>query len=210
MYKLYYSPGACSMAVHVVLNEIGAKFETVSVSIPDGQTRTPEFLKLNPRGQIPLLIADGKPLREGAAIITYLCDTHKSPLIPAQGWERAQALQWLMFANSSLHPMYSRAAWLAFRAQGDEAARKALADQTCDQIQQAWDQVEEHLKTSPYLAGKDCTAGDILLTVIANWTFIPKAITFGPNTKKLLKAVSTRPAYQKALAAEKVEYKAAA
>lgn len=210
MYQLHYSPGACSMAIHVLLLEMGAKFEAVNASIKDGKTRTPEFLKINPRGQVPVLVEDGKVMLEGGAILTYLADKHKSLLLPRDGWERAQALQWLMFVNSSLHPMYSRAAWLVMRAQGDEAARKNLAEQSCDAIQTMWDQVEEHLSKQPFLAGKDCTLGDVLLTVIANWSFLPRSFTFGPNTKKLLKAVSARPAYQKALQSENVEYKAAA
>ncbi len=73
-YQLYYKPGACSMAPHVLLNELGIAYEGIEV---DGdKMKSPEFLKLNPRGQIPLLIVDGEPVKEGAAIMTYLLDTH--------------------------------------------------------------------------------------------------------------------------------------
>ncbi len=210
MYKLYYSPGACSMAVHVLLNEIGAKAETEAVNLR--APRSPEFLKINPRGSVPALIVDGKVMLEGAAILTYLADTHQSPLLPSEGWARAQALQWLMFANSTLHPAYSRALWLAAKCKiEDKGTRDDLAAQACDIVQSIWDQVEEHLsQAGPYLCGKDCTLGDILVTVIANWSFLPRQFSFGPKTKELLKAVSSKPSYQKALKAEGIEYKAAA
>jgi glutathione S-transferase len=70
--------------------------------------------------------------------------------------------------------------------------------------------VETRLSQSPYLAGDSVTAGDILLTVIGNWSANFPTVKIGPNTKKLFKTIITRPAYQKALAAEKVEYKVAA
>jgi glutathione S-transferase len=74
-------------------------------------------------------------------------------------------------------------------------------------------QIEDRSSQSsgkPYLCGDQVTAGDILVSVIANWNFWDSPFTFGPKTKAMLKAVSSRPPYQKALAAEQVEYKAAA
>jgi glutathione S-transferase len=211
MYQLYYSPGACSMAIHVVLNELNQPVELKPVSIQNGDTRTPEYLKMNPRGQVPVLMAEGKPMVEGAAMIAYLLDTHgPSDLLPAKGWERAQALQWLMFANATLHGAYSKLFWLN-RVVQDEAQKAALIEAAIAPIQTLWDQIEAELQTKPYLAGQNCTAGDILVTVIANWgAWLPKPMIYGPKTQSMFKAVTARPAFQKALAAEGVEYKAAA
>lgn len=211
MYQLYSAPGSCSMAIHVILNEIGADFEVTPVSIQAGDTRTPEYLKLNPRGQVPLLVKDGTPMVEGAAMITYLLDTHgNGDLLPKSGWDRAMALQWLMFGNSSLHPAYARIFWLNKVAK-DEKAKAELINIAIDQVQGLWDQIEQELQTKPFLAGHHVTAGDILITVIANWgAWLPKPITFGPKTKALLKAVSERPAFRQTTQAEGVEYKAAA
>ncbi|HRQ60155.1 MAG TPA: glutathione S-transferase family protein [Alphaproteobacteria bacterium] len=208
-YELYCLSGACSMAVHVVLNELGQDVKLHMMDRATNQIKSPEFLKLNPRGQIPVLVEDGKALREGAAQIVYLCDKHPSPLLPKSGWERATALQWLMFANSSLHPAYSRTGWLGKNTPEGDIQKNAITEAR-KQIQGMWDEVEAHLATqgTTFVAGKDVTAGDIVLTVIANWN--PQNYTFGPKTKALFKAVTARPAYQKALAAEDVEYKAAA
>lgn len=207
MYQLFYSPGACSMAVHVVINEIGQPVELTRAIIGEPSNVDKALHAHNPRNQVPVLVEDGKALLEGGAIITYLCDKHSSELIPTKGWERAQALQWLMFANSSLHVGYSKAAFIKRNGGSSELFEKATG-----QIQSMWNQIEDHLAKSgkPYLCGDKVTAGDILVTVIANWGFLGVPFTYGPKTKTLLKSVSARPAYQKALSAENVEYKAAA
>lgn len=207
-YELYCLSGACSMAVHIVLNELGQNAKIHLMSREKNEIKAPEFLKLNPRGQIPVLIEDGKPLREGAAQIIYLCDKHTSPLLPQSGWERAEALQWLMFCNATLHPGYARATHIN-RGMQDGPIKEETLKAARASVQAMWDEVESHLAASgPYLCGKNVTAGDIVLTVIANWN--TTNYTFGPKTKALFKAIVARPAYQKALAAEQVEYKAAA
>ena len=207
-YKLYYSPGACSMAAHVVLNEIGADAEFIKTPTSDGSTRKPEFLKINPFGGIPVLQEGDKAINEGGAIISYLCDEHNSPLLPKSGWERAEALRWLAFANATLHPAYGRTFWINKNLPEDQRADALKTARA--QIQQLWDTIEAQLNASgtDYLAGKDITAGDILLTVIANWS--PENYKFGAKTKALFQSVTARPSYQKALAEEAVEYKAAA
>lgn len=210
MYKLYFSPGACSLAVHVALNECGAQFEAINTSIQDGKTRDATFLALNPRGQVPVLVDGDLPIREGGAILTYLLDKEKSPLLPASGPARATALEWLMWGNATLHPAYSRNFWLG-RTVTDEAQKQTLQAVGLEGIQKLWDEAEARLAKQPFLAGNECTIGDILMTVIANWNgWLPQPISFGPNVTRVLKAVSSRPAYQKAMQAEGIEYKAAA
>jgi glutathione S-transferase len=205
-YELYYSPGACSMAIHVLLNELGQDVKLLKADI-GGATKDPQLEKVNPRGQVPVLIEDGKALREGGAMAVYLCDKHSTTFIPQKGWERAQALQWLMFANASLHVAYSKASFVKKTNGSEEQFTKAT-----DVIQTMWDEIETQLVShgGGFICGKNITAGDILITVIANWGFLGRKFNFGPLTTTLLKTVSTRPAYQKALQAENVEYKAAA
>lgn len=210
MYTLYYLPGACSLAVHVALNEVGAKYNLVSVSVPDGQPRPADFLKINPRGNVPVLAWDGFVLREGAAILTTLLDDHKSPLLPQSGKARATALEWLAFANSSLHPAYGRMFFL-HRTLGDKAAESPVYEAAIGAIKKLWDDVETRLNQSTHLAGETITVADILVTVIANWSpAAKKPITFGAKTKALFQRVTARPAYQAAMKAEGVTYKVAA
>ncbi len=207
MYTLYYKAGACSMAVHVLLNELNQPV-TLKNIILEGETKDPEFLKINPRGQVPTLVEDGFVMREGGAILAFLADKHQSPLLPQSGHARATALEWLMFCNATLHPAYGRVFGAMRLAPGE--MREKLISAGIENINKLWQDVDAHLANSPYLAGKDMTVGDILITVIANWSARMPAVQLGSNVKRLLKTVSQRPAYQKALAAEHIEYKAAA
>ncbi len=203
-YKLYYKPGACSMAVHIILNELNVPFE----AIKQDDLKAPDFVKLNPRGQVPLLIVDGEPVKEGAAIITYLLDTHANNLMPKSGIERAKALEWLMWCNASLHPACSKIFGLKKPSADilDVKAKDDLQTLFLEQVQSLWDEADARLAKTRYLAGDQVTAADILMAVIANWG----VGTPGANVKRVLKDVVARPSYQKALAAEQIQYKAAA
>ena len=206
-YELYTKAGSCSMAVHAIMNEMGLNPKIHIMEQGAAGLKSPEYLKINPRGNVPCLVEDGKAMIEGGAIITYLCDK-EGKLLPKSGFERAKALQWLMFANATLHPAYGRTFWIPVNLpqEQQEAALKAARAQ----IQDLWNYVESELDKSgaAYFAGQEPTAADFLITTIANWN--PAAYKFGPKTKAVFKNISARPSYQKALAAEKVEYKAAA
>ncbi len=206
-YELYTKAGSCSMAVHALMNEMGLDPKIHIMEQGPAGLKSPEYLKINPRGNVPCLVENGKAMIEGGAIITYLCDK-EGKLMPKSGWERAQALQWLMFCNATLHPAYGRTFWI--NANLPEEQREAALKSARSQIQDLWNYVESELEKSgnSYLCGKEPTAADFLMTTIANWN--PAAYNFGPKTKAILKNISARPSYQKALAAENIEYKAAA
>ncbi len=204
MYQLFYSPGTCSLAVHVTLIETGVDYELLKAA--DHQEA---FAKANPAKQVPTLLVDGKPLVEGAAILTYICEQAKSPLLPASGWDRAMAQQWLAFANSTVHPRYG-ALFGHMKMLGAEAKSAKMYGILEGKIQEAWDTVEHALQDKDYVAGKEITVADILLAVIANWT--PKVtdkVKFGAKTQAYLKRVTARPSFQQALAREEVQYKVA-
>jgi glutathione S-transferase len=208
MMKLYYASGACSFAPHVMLNECGAPFELHKVNLMAGEQRTPEFLKINSRGQIPVLVDGEVTIREGAAILTYLAEKFDSPLLPKTGASRIAAIEAMMFCNATLHPAYGRVFFIG-RQDIDAAVKAKLIDSCCASVQALWDDIEAQLSATRYFAGSSLTIADIMLAVMANWT-IAKPVTFGPKTKALIAEISARPSYQKAIASEGVEYKAAA
>lgn len=206
--KLYYSSGACSFAIHAVLNECGADYEAQKIEISAGDNKTPEFLKINSRGQIPVLVDGDKTLREGGAIMIYLTEKFNSPLLPQSGPDRQSALEWLMFCNSTLHPAYS-ACFFINRQTIDADAKTTLLAAAAARVQTLWDDVEVQLNKTAYIAGANITVADFMLCTMANWlsATTPK---FGPKTTVLIKNVTARPSYQSALADEGVTYKAAA
>lgn len=208
-YKLYYSAGACSMAVHVILNEINQPFELINANQPGTKTRSAEFLKVNPSGAVPVMEIDGTVVKEGGALITYLCDTHKSPLLPQEGLARAKALEALMFCNATLHPNYSRA--FGATKQSDPAIKEQLLKAACEGINKLWAETDAKLAKQKYLAGDQITAGDILMTVIAGWSpAFGNAIQIPSNVQRVIDEVHARPAFQKAKQAESAPAKAAA
>jgi glutathione S-transferase len=104
--KLYLSPGASSMAPHIALHEAGASFDIRSLSFAKKEHRSPEFLAINPEGKVPTLLVDGRVLTEVAGILFYIAKRYpEADLLPADDIEaEAQAVSWMLFIASTLHP----------------------------------------------------------------------------------------------------------
>jgi glutathione S-transferase len=121
--SFYFAPGASSMAPHIALHEVGATFEARPVSFADNTQRTLDYLALNPMGQVPLLLIDGRPLTEVAGILFYLARRFpEANLLPVGDIEaEAQVVSWMSFLAATVHPA---------RRQGLDNARRvwALAD----------------------------------------------------------------------------------
>jgi glutathione S-transferase len=110
MLTLYLAPGSSSFAVHIALHEIGVPFEGKPMSFKSNDLRSPAYLALNPEGKVPTLVIDGRPLTEVAAILYYLGKRFpEAELLPRDDIEAdAQALSWMSFAASTLHPARRR------------------------------------------------------------------------------------------------------
>jgi glutathione S-transferase len=110
MLTLYFAPGSSSMAVHIALHEIGVAFEPRPMSFKGNDLRAPDYLALNPEGKVPTLVIDGRPLSEVAAILYYLAKRFpEAQLLPRDDIEAdAQALSWMSFIASTLHPARRR------------------------------------------------------------------------------------------------------
>jgi glutathione S-transferase len=106
MLTLYFAPGSSSFAVHIALHEIGLPFDGKPMSFKNYDMRSPDYLKLNREGKVPTLVIDGHPLTEVAAILYYLAKRFPdAELLPHDNIEAdAQALSWMSFAASTLHP----------------------------------------------------------------------------------------------------------
>lgn len=106
MLTFYFSPGSSSMAVHIALHEVGTTFEAKPLSLKRNETRSAEFLKINPAGKVPTLLVDGRPLVEVAGILFYLARRFpKAHLLPHCDIEaEARVVSWMSFVASTLHP----------------------------------------------------------------------------------------------------------
>ena len=109
MMTLYFSPGACSLASHIGLEETGAPYEIKPILLAMGQQRTDSYLKINPRGKVPALSVDGKILIENTAILTYLARRFpEKRLMPADPAEEARCIATMCWFSSIVHPSYQR------------------------------------------------------------------------------------------------------
>src|SRR3981081_3299128 len=106
MLTLYFSPGACSMAAHIVLEESGEKYQSEQVHFADAEQRSEAYLKINPQGRVPALVLDdGEPLAENTAILPYLGKRFK--LWPGEQVAEARALSLIGFFAASVHPAHA-------------------------------------------------------------------------------------------------------
>ena len=131
--QLYFAPGACSFVPHVGLEAAKAPFEPKLVKLHKGEHRTPEYLAMNPNGQVPVLVADGRPLTQIVAICDFIDRSFPdAQLLPRGTWERVQALAQLAWMNSTPHTTATRFFFPERYAESDsgkaEVKRKAAED----------------------------------------------------------------------------------
>jgi len=133
MLQLYYAPGACSFVPHVGLEVIrsvtGETFEPKLVKLHRGENRTPEYLAINPLGQVPVLVTEHGPLNQIVAICDYLDRRFpQAGLMPSEPWARAQAMSRLAWMNNTVHPTFThifRPAYFAETEAAQAEVRKA-------------------------------------------------------------------------------------
>ena len=165
--KLYYSPGACSLADHIVLEWIGKPYKAVRVS--GDERKTPAFLALNPAGAVPVLEDDGWVLTQNSAILNYLADLNPGAALLGDGTPRgrAEVAKWLAFVNSDIHPtfkpLFGAIGWIgddALVAKGKDVARSALRG--------LFGRVDAQLAGREWVAGTRSIA-DPYLYVVLRW-----------------------------------------
>lgn len=109
MLTLYYSPGACSLASHIGLEESGAPYEAKPIALAKGEQKTPEYLAINPRGKVPALrLDDGTILTENTAILSYLAKRFpERNLLPKDPTAEARCLSMMAWLSNSVHPAFT-------------------------------------------------------------------------------------------------------
>ncbi len=164
--KLYFSRGACSLAVRIILNELHIPCEYEAVNLKTKQTESgADFYKINPKGAVPVLEFDDKSiLTENAAIQQYLADSKKADLLlpPVDQMPRYHVIEWLNFVATDLHkgfgPFFNPAIPNSVK---DEVFRPTLINKL--------KLVEQQLTKNKFLTGDHFTLPDAYLCVILNW-----------------------------------------
>ncbi|MEX2296950.1 MAG: glutathione S-transferase family protein [Dongiaceae bacterium] len=198
MYTLYWAPNSAALAPQICLEEAGQPYELVPVDL--AVARTADYLKLNPGGKVPTLVADDKQVvTESAAICLLLADRYKqAALLPPSGDPQlGGALQWLVFLTNTLQPAILRF-YYPERHTTDPAGKQAVIDSAMNDIATLWGRVDRHLGAhGPYFLGERFSVPDAFAFMLSNWQeSCPGIADRFPGVARLAAAVRARPAVQ--------------
>ncbi|MFO1314711.1 MAG: glutathione transferase GstA [Burkholderiales bacterium] len=196
--KLYFSPGACSLAVRIALTEAGLPFTAEKVDLrahklADGT----DYYAVNPKGYVPLLeLADGTRLTELPVLLQYVADRVPGTLAPAYGSiDRYRVMEWLNFIATELHKQFGPL-WHPTTPDATKQAQRAL-------LAKRFDYLAKTLAAQPYLAGATFGIADAYLFTILNWAPMLKVdLSPYPALTAFAARVAARPAVRRALVAE--------
>ena len=156
-----FSPSGNCHKVRLLLEQLGRDYHWIEKRSDDGSTRTPEFLEKNPNGKVPLIeLDDGRSLTESNAILCWLAEG--TPYLPADAWERAQALSWMFFEQYSHEPYIAVARFICGWTPID-SPRRADLPRLRERGHQALSVMERHLSTNPWFTGASYGVADIAL-----------------------------------------------
>lgn len=205
MLQLYYTPGTCSLATHIALEEVGADYEAVRIDFRSAEQTKPEYLAINPNGRVPALVTDEGILTENPAILLYIAakypDAHLAPFDDPFCLGKIQALN--AYLSCTLHVAHAHRV-RGYRWADDEAAIKEMARKSLEVVENCFVHVEENMFEGPFAIGESYSIADCYLFNFTTWmeadevdlTRVPKLLEYRERLKE-------RPAIERALAAQK-------
>lgn len=167
--KLYYSPGACSLAPHIALEETEADYEPVLVKLAEGEQNTPEYRRINPKGRVPALADGGFVVTENPAVLRYIARRFpEAGLWPDDPPEEARCAEWLAWMSSTIHVGYQHVR-RAERYASDEASIANVAAGGKATCRELWAAVDARIGQGPWALGEHFSVADPYLTVFWTW-----------------------------------------
>ena len=193
--KLYYSPGACSLAPHIALEEAGAAFEALRIPIADGCHLTPEYLAVNPHARIPALGTERGVITENIAVLNFLADLYRAAgSVPRDdAFAAAKTNELLGWFASSVHIAFAQV-WRGVRFTEDDHAWPALEDGGRKVLARQFDEIETLCGNGWLVPGRFTAADSYALTFLRWARRIGFDIRRYPNWVALVGRVLRRPA----------------
>jgi glutathione S-transferase len=197
--KLFFSPGACSLAPHIVLKETQQAFKLEKVDTASHTTAGgADYYAINPKGAVPVLeFENGERLTEGPIIAQYIADkAGRADLLPAAGsMDRYRVMEWQNYITSELHKTFTP----LFNPDLDSSAKKTLASV----LRKKYEWVNSQLQSKDYLLGKSFTVADAYLFAVTGWAkYVSLDLADLKHLQDFLARVAGRPAVREALKAE--------
>lgn len=194
--KLYFTPGVCSLAVHIVLNELGLPHTLERVDLGTHKTASgADYHGINPKGYVPALqLDDGTVLTEVPAITQYLADQKPEAglIAPAGSIERARITEWLAYTGAEIHKRFSP----LFRGGSEQEQAQAR-----EMLTTRFAYADKVLAERDYLTGAQMTVADCYLFVVCRWAE-KKEIPLGDGLRDFMRRMNERPAVLKTLREE--------
>ncbi len=169
-FKLYFAPGACSFVPHAMLEMAGATFEPLMVKLHKGEQQTPEYLAMNPRGQVPVLVDGGAVITQIVAIALHLDQClPEARFLPAGGLSRTRALETLMWMNNTVHPTFTHV-FMPFKFTDNAEAQQAIKAFNAGKYRELLGEIDAlAAKADPWLAGEHPGALDAYALTLLRW-----------------------------------------
>lgn len=211
-YRLYHSPGACSLAAHIAFEELGVAYAPIRVVIAEGQNQTTEYLAINPRGRVPALaIYEGNTeqvLTELSAILIYLAQTYPSAsLLPLDTLSFVRAVEWMSWLGSTMHAGGVRTVLRPDRFISDSSAAEAVKTRGTENVRIGFADIESRLHGHTWALDDCYSIIDAYLLVFFRWgnrIGLPMRTDY-PHYTRIMDAVRARPAVQRAIAHEGIQ-----
>jgi glutathione S-transferase len=170
MLTFHYAPGTCALASHLALEHAGALYEAVRIDFRSQQQRSPEYLALNPKGRVPVLVTGQGVLTETPALLQYIAQTHPharlAPLDDA--FALAQMNEFNSYLCSTVHVAHAHKARGA-RWADDEAAWEAMRRKVTQNMTDCFTLIEEKMLRGPWVLGEALSTSDFYLYTLATW-----------------------------------------
>ena len=187
MLKLYFSPGSCSQASHIALEEAGAAYEAERIDFGRQQQRSAEFLRVNPKGRVPALVTDRGVITESPAILAYIgqrfADTPVG--VPKDPFEFARIQSFNAYLCSTVHVAHAHKR-RGSRWADDPAVIEAMTLKVASNMSDCFDLIENTMFSGPWVMGETYSIADPYLFILpAGWkatVSIPGALPKSPNT----------------------------
>ena len=201
--ELYYAPTTCALAPYITLTEAGADFEVKPLNFRAGQNRTEEYMQLNPKHKVPLLVVDGQTLTENVAIQLWIARRFPDArLLPSDPWDEVKAVSVMSWCASGIHPYLSRINSPA-KVCDVAATEESVARIAGEFLAEVYGIAEGMLEGREYFFG-DFTAPDAhFFWCVRRSTQFDIDLEPYPNTRAHFERMQTRPSVQKLLAFEK-------
>lgn len=169
---LYYSPGACSLAPHILLEEAGISYDLIEVNVQQGKTQEQSFLKLNPKGRVPVLAAGDEVITEVPAICWTIGNgsgDDENRLVPRDVLGQARVLEWFNWLSGTLHAVAFGGKWRPQRFVAEPELFGKVQDRADQNLSDGFAYIEERLTGRQWAIGEQYSIVDPYLFVFYNW-----------------------------------------